>query len=155
MPHMPDVYRAARRVVGDPVRAEDLTQEVYLEAWKSFHRYQPGTNCRAWLMKILFYRISHQRRLWKRIQDRFERPLDKDPVYVPPVEESISDAELLGALDRLTVDARTIVLLVDVEEFSYKEAAEVLGIPAGTVMSRLSRARRQLRTFLTEATVRR
>lgn len=148
---MPDIYRAARRVVGDPGRAEDLTQEVYLEAWKSFHRYQPGTNCRAWLMKILFYRISHQRRLWRRIQDRFERPLERDPVYVPPVGEAISDADLLGALDRLTVDARTIVLLVDVEEFSYKEAAEVLGIPAGTVMSRLSRARRQLRTFLTEA----
>lgn len=150
---MPDVYRAARRVVGDPVRAEDLTQEVYLQAWKSFHRYEPGTNCRAWLMKILFYRVSHQRRLWKRIRDRFERPLEIDPVYVPPVEDSISDADLLAALGRLTLDARTIVLLVDVEEFSYKEAAEVLGIPAGTVMSRLSRARRQLRAFLTEARV--
>ncbi len=146
---MADVYRAARRVVGDPVRAEDLTQEVYLEAWKSFARYQPGTNCRAWLMKILFYRISRQRRLWRRIQDRFERPLDKDPVYVPPVPDGIHDADLLAALDRLTADARTIVLLVDVEEFTYKEASEVLGIPAGTVMSRLSRARHQLRTYMT------
>src|SRR4051812_9164971 len=66
LPHLNDIFRTANRVVGDKGRAEDIAQEVYLQAWKSFDRFQPGTNCRAWLYKILFHCVNHQRRKWFR-----------------------------------------------------------------------------------------
>jgi RNA polymerase sigma-70 factor (ECF subfamily) len=64
MPHFDDLYRTAARVIGDRTEAEDLVQETYLQGWKSFHRFEPGTNCRAWLFKILFHVIHHHRRKW-------------------------------------------------------------------------------------------
>src|SRR5579863_8390166 len=67
MPHFPDLYRTARLLCHDSTEAEDLVQEVYLEAWKSFHRFQAGSNCRAWLFKILFHRLHHFRRRWGRV----------------------------------------------------------------------------------------
>src|SRR5579884_3436800 len=66
MPHMGDIFRTATRMLGDRSRAEDVAQEVYLQAWKSFHRFEPGTNCRAWLFKILFHCVHHDRRKWFR-----------------------------------------------------------------------------------------
>jgi RNA polymerase sigma-70 factor (ECF subfamily) len=66
MPHLNNIFRAARRMVGDGARAEDVTQEVYLQAWQSFHRFEPGTNCHAWLFKILFHCVNHDRRKWFR-----------------------------------------------------------------------------------------
>src|SRR5271165_5924590 len=62
MPHLNDIFRTAARILGDSARAEDVTQEVYLQAWKSFHRFEAGTNCRAWLFKILFHCVNHHRR---------------------------------------------------------------------------------------------
>jgi RNA polymerase sigma-70 factor (ECF subfamily) len=152
LPHMNDIFRAAARITGDRQRAEDVVQEVYLQAWKSFHRFEPGTNCRAWLFKILFHCVNHHRRKW------FRFPLLKDteefleanlaaPAQIP---EHLTDEEILAALDRLPADFRSVVLLVDVEEFAYKEAADILAIPIGTVMSRLSRGRKLLREQLTD-----
>lgn len=152
MPHLNDIFRAASRMLGDRSRAEDVTQEVYLQAWKSFSQFETGTNCKAWLYRILFNCLSHHRRKWLRfplIKDS-EEFLTDSIASSPPIPERLTDEEILRALDGLTDDFRAIVMLVDVEEFSYKEAAEILRIPIGTVMSRLNRARRLLREELSE-----
>jgi RNA polymerase sigma-70 factor (ECF subfamily) len=150
MPHMNDLFRTASRLTGDRGRAEDVVQEVFLQAWKSFHRFAPGTNCRAWLYKILFHCVQHQRRRWFRFPALSEATefLESRAVAPPPVAEHLTDQEVLRALDRIPAEFRAAVLLVDVEEFAYKEAAEIMGVPIGTVMSRLSRARRLLREQL-------
>ena len=149
LPHVHDLYRTARRVVGDPATAEDLVQEAYLNAWKSFHRFEPGTNCRAWLFKILFHGIHHHRRKWFHTKAReTDEILENTMAYESPIPERITDEEVLAALERLSPEFREVVLLADVEELSYRDVAETLKIPVGTVMSRLSRARRQLRKEL-------
>ena len=152
MPHLNDIFRTATRILGDRARGEDVSQEVFLQAWKSFHRFEAGTNCRAWLFKILFHCVNHHRRKWfrfpvlKEAQEFMEANLTA-PVEIP---EKLSDQDILAALDRIPEDFRAVVMLVDVEEFAYKEAAEILGTPIGTVMSRLSRGRKLLREQLTE-----
>jgi RNA polymerase sigma-70 factor (ECF subfamily) len=152
MPHMPDIYRTALRVLGEKGRAEDVMQEVYLQAWKSFHRFEAGTNCRAWLYKILFHCVNHHRRKWFRfpLLKETEEFLEANLIAPEPIPDNLSDAEILGALDAVPSDFRSVVLLVDVEEFAYKEAAEILNIPIGTVMSRLSRGRKLLKETLKE-----
>ena len=151
LPHLDDLYRMAVRLVRDRTEAEDLVQEVYLQAWKSFHKYEPGTNCRAWLYKILFNKIDHHRRR-QTTRRRFvadgEEFIAETLASPSPVPAGLTDAEVLRALDRLAPRFREAVLLADVEEFSYKEISEILRVPIGTVMSRLSRARAQLRTTL-------
>jgi RNA polymerase sigma-70 factor (ECF subfamily) len=153
LPHADRLFRAAANVLGDRTAAEDVVQEVYLQAWKSFQRFQSGTNCLAWLFKIMFNTISHHRRklLKAAILPDDEALLEQTLVYAPPVPEQIEDEDILAALDRLTAEYRAVVLLADVEEFSYKEVADILKIPIGTVMSRLSRARAQLRKALADA----
>jgi RNA polymerase sigma-70 factor, ECF subfamily len=150
MPHMNDIFRTAARMTGERARAEDIVQEVYLQAWKSFHRFETGTNCRAWLYKILFHCVNHQRRKWFRfpLLKETEEFVEATLTYSPPVPEHITDEEILAALERIPAEFRAIVLLVDVEEFAYKEAAEIAGVPIGTVMSRLSRGRKLLREQL-------
>jgi RNA polymerase sigma-70 factor, ECF subfamily len=152
LPHLNDIFRAASRILGDPARAEDVAQEVYLQAWKSFSRFEPGTNCRAWLFRILFHCIHHHRRKWFRFSllNDVSEFLESSLTAPEPIGEQISDGEILAALDRIPVDFRSVVLIVDVEEFSYKEAAEILSIPIGTVMSRLNRGRKLLRDHLRE-----
>jgi RNA polymerase sigma-70 factor, ECF subfamily len=151
IPHLDDLFRTAVRLVMDRSEAEDLLQEVYMQAWKSFGRYEPGTNCRAWLYKILFNKLNHQRRR-RFSQGRFLQADDaliaETVAYEPPVRHDLTDEEVIEALDRLPSNFREVVLLADVEEFSYKEVAEVLSVPIGTVMSRLSRGRKQLRDAL-------
>ena len=153
MPHMTDIFRTATRVLGERSRAEDVVQEVYLQAWKSFHRFEPGTNCRAWLFKILFHCVNHHRRKWFRfpLLKETEEFLETNLTFAPPIPEHLTDAEILRALDQIPADFRSVVLLVDVEEFSYKEAADILSVPIGTVMSRLSRGRKALRELLESA----
>src|SRR5579864_2200533 len=150
LPHLPDLFRTAVRLAGDRARAEDVVQEAYLQAWKSFHRFTPGTNCRAWLFKILMNTIHHQRRKWFNFRSVQETGTDiEDTVaYAPPVPEKVTDEEVLRALNRVPAEFRTVVVLADVEEFSYKEIAHLLEIPIGTVMSRLSRGRKLLREHL-------
>lgn len=150
MPHMADIFRTAVRILSDRSRAEDVTQEVFLQAWKSFHRFEPGTNCRAWLYKILFHCVNHHRRKLFRFPllksgEEFVEATIAAPESIP---ERLTDADILASLDRIPADYRSVVLLVDVEEFAYKEAAEILAVPIGTVMSRLSRGRKLLRERL-------
>jgi RNA polymerase sigma-70 factor (ECF subfamily) len=153
LPHLNDLYRTAARVIGNRTEAEDLVQEAYLQAWKSFHRFEPGTNCRAWLFKILFHVIQHHRRKWyssKLVQESDDILLQDTVQYEPPVPQHLSDEDVLAALERMPVLYREAVLLADVQEFSYKEVAATLGVPVGTVMSRLSRGRKLLRAELSE-----
>ena len=150
LPHLPDLFRTAIRLAGDRARAEDIVQEVYLQAWKSFHRFTPGTNCRAWLFKILMNTMHHQRRKWFQFRSVQEEGTDMENIvaYAPAIPEKVTDEEVLRALDRVPAEFRTVVVLADVEEFSYKEISHLLEIPIGTVMSRLSRGRKLLRERL-------
>ncbi len=152
MPHVNDIFRAATRILGDGARAEDVAQEVYLQAWKSFDRFEPGTNCRAWLFKILFHCVNHHRRKWFRfpLLKEAEEFIEANLTQPEPIPEHLTDADIIAALDRLPAGFRAVILMVDVEEFTYKETAEILEIPIGTVMSRLSRGRNLLRGQLTE-----
>jgi RNA polymerase sigma-70 factor (ECF subfamily) len=147
---MNDLFRMATRMLADAGKAEDVVQEVYLQAWKSFDRFETGTNCRAWLFRILFNSIHHYRRKWFNL--RFvkdgEDVLEFAQAAPLPVGEKLTDKEVLAALDAIPADFRAVVLLADVEEFAYKEVAQILNIPIGTVMSRLSRARKLLREQL-------
>jgi RNA polymerase sigma-70 factor (ECF subfamily) len=151
MVHFPDLYRTARLLAQVSAEAEDLVQDVYLEAWKSFHRFKAGTNCRAWLFKILFHRLHHFRRRWAKAArvKAFEHPEDQDRLVAEsPVPQEIRDEDVLEALARVPIEFREVVLLADVQEFSYKEIAETMKLPLGTVMSRLSRGRKLLRQEL-------
>src|SRR5689334_2162533 len=152
MPHMQDIYRTASRLLGSTTAADDVVQDVYLQAWKSFGEFELGTNCRAWLFKILFNTLHHYRRKWMnaRMVKESEDVLDMAAAPGPPVPENITDEQMLAALAEIPPDFRSVVLLTDVEEFSYKEAAGILDVPIGTVMSRLSRGRRLLREKLVD-----
>lgn len=155
MPHMSDLFRTATRLVGDRSRAEDVVQEVYLQAWKSYHRFEQGTNCRAWLYKILFHCVNHHRRKWFRfpLLRENEEFLEANLIQPPVIPDFLTDQDILAALDKIPADYRSVVLLVDVEEFAYKDAAEIIGVPIGTIMSRLSRGRKALRELLEEVAV--
>ncbi len=149
LPHWNDLYRTAVRLLGDEAQAEDVLQEAYMKAWKSFHQFQKGTDCRAWMFRIVFNCIHDHRRNWFNVKtvgrdETFEESLP----YAPSVPDRLTDEEVLTAIDGLPPNYREVLLLADVEEFAYKEIAEVLEIPMGTVMSRLSRARKLLRAPL-------
>lgn len=150
IPHLHDLYRAAMAMFRNPAEAEDVVQEVFFEAWRSFSRFEPGTNCRAWLFKILMHKASHHRRKWFRRMK--EAPLDdvleNTVEAIPSIPDGLTDEVLLGALGRLPDAFRDILILADVQEFAYKEIADIQQVPIGTVMSRLSRARAALRREL-------
>ena len=150
MAHLNDIFRTALRVTGDRSAAEDVIQEVYLQAWRSFDRFEEGTNCRAWLYKILFHCVSHQRRKWFRFPrlNETEEFLEANLRQPESVPQNLTDEDILAALDGIAQEFRAVVVLVDVEEFAYKEVGEILSIPIGTVMSRLSRGRAMLRKRL-------
>jgi RNA polymerase sigma-70 factor, ECF subfamily len=149
--HLDDLYRTAKRLTMNQTDAEDLVQETFMQAWKSFENYEPGTNCRAWLYKILFNKFDHHRRK-KYTQGKYIQEADElvflSAAYHAPVPEKLTDVQIIAALDKLPDHYRSVILLADVHEFDYKEVAEVLEIPIGTVMSRLSRARTQLKKTL-------
>jgi RNA polymerase sigma-70 factor (ECF subfamily) len=150
LPHLDELFRSARHTLGNQAAAEDVVQETYLQAWRSFSRFTPGTNIRAWLFKILYHVINHHWRKQKRLVTLSEEDeyLFEQLPYVPPVSQELRDEDLLAALARVPEYYRDILLLADVQEFAYKEIAAMLGIPLGTVMSRLSRARKLLRQHL-------
>ncbi|HKX33606.1 MAG TPA: sigma-70 family RNA polymerase sigma factor [Blastocatellia bacterium] len=154
MPQMDDLYRTARRILGSQTEAEDVVQETYLQAWKSFHRFEPGTNIRAWMFKIMFHVIDHHRRkAFRLVTLREDEEFRLDQLtYEPSIPQEIRDEDMLAALDLVPEHYRAVILLVDVQEFSYKEVADALGVPIGTVMSRLNRGRKMLRTALTKPT---
>ncbi len=147
LPHQNVLFQTAVSMLRSRTEAEDAVQETYLQAWKSFHRFTPGTNIRAWMFAILFNVIRQQRRKWL---FRF-RLLDDNGAlleYQPPVGEEIRDRDILDALRELPSRFSEVVLLADVHEFHYREIQDTLHIPIGTVMSRLSRGRRKLRDKL-------
>ncbi|HEU4389208.1 MAG TPA: sigma-70 family RNA polymerase sigma factor, partial [Blastocatellia bacterium] len=150
LPHLDDLYRAASRIIGNRTQAEDLVQETYLQAWKSFDRFEPGTNCRAWLFKILFHVIQHHRRKSFRLKltDEGDEIFAQTLIYEPPVPQDLTNEDVLAAFQKLPEQYREVVLLSDVYDFKYKEIQATLGIPQGTVMSRLSRGRELLRKHL-------
>jgi RNA polymerase sigma-70 factor, ECF subfamily len=145
--HLSELLRVAVRVCGERATAEDLVQETYLQAWRSFDRFEPGTNCRAWLYKILFYVHWQRRRKVTREPPllKLDEAMESRLRFDPPTPDGLTAGAVKAAYDRLPGPFREVVLLTDVEELTYREAAEVLGVPIGTVMSRVSRARRLLR----------
>jgi RNA polymerase sigma-70 factor (ECF subfamily) len=137
---------------GSVEAGEDLLQETYLKAWRSFHRFETGTNCRAWLYKILLFNYAGQRR--KRARQPVLVDLDAASESALVADSSTPDTltveAVRAAFERLPDPFRTLVLLVDVEGLTYREAADALAVPIGTVMSRLSRGRRLLRLELAQ-----
>src|SRR3989442_7592670 len=106
MPHLTELYRTASFLLRDRHEAEDLIQDTYLQAWKSFHRFELGTNCRAWLFKILFHVIQHHRRKWynsKLVQESDDMLLQDRVPYEPPTPQHLSDEDVLAALERIPV----------------------------------------------------
>ncbi|MFT6396426.1 MAG: RNA polymerase sigma-70 factor (ECF subfamily) [Bradymonadia bacterium] len=170
MIHADALFGAAMRMTKSRRDAEDLVQDTLMKAFQHFHKYQQGTNCKAWLFKILTntfinrYRKKQRDRVFL-IDDTNSRPL-AERIAVRPSSELETRKEtpkqnisrLFGdevgvALRNVPVDFRMAVMLSDVYEFSYKECAEILDVPIGTVMSRLYRGRRLLRAQLAEYAV--
>ena len=150
MPHATSLFRIALWLTRDQTEAEDLVQETLTEALASFHRFTQGTNCRAWLVSIMYHRHSKRRKATTRlhlVSDAEER-IAETIAFEAPTPQNVTDEEVLGALERLPPAFQEVVILADVEEMSYKEIAAAIDVPMGTVMSRLSRGRRLLRTEL-------
>jgi RNA polymerase sigma-70 factor (ECF subfamily) len=155
LPHTDRLFRLAMWLERNRDDAEDVVQETMIQALRSFHRFQPGTNCRAWLITILQRIVSNRRRARGRsifIDDPDDRIANSVP-FVPPVPQELTDELVLESLRRLPTPYQDVILLCDIEELSYKEAAEALAIPLGTVMSRLHRGRERLRAELVVAEV--
>lgn len=151
MPHVTSLFRVALWLTRDQTEAEDLLQETLTEALSSFHRFAQGTNCRAWLISIMYHRQSKRRRTATRlhlVSDAEER-IAETIAFEPPTPQNLTDEEILSALERLPRTFQEVVILADIEEMSYKEIASALEVPIGTVMSRISRGRKLLRAELT------
>lgn len=150
LPHAGQLFRHAMWLVRNRADAEDAVQETMVQALHSFHRYEPGTNCRAWLTTILQRIISNRRRALSRsilVSDPGDRRTEAVP-FVPAVRQELTDEAMLAGLRRLPLVFQEVILLCDIEDLSYKEAADALNVPIGTVMSRLHRGRAQLRAQL-------
>lgn len=152
LPHAAALLRSATRLCGGRDAGEDLVQETYLQAWRSFARFEPGTNCRAWLYKILIYSHSRLRRDQSRrpVVTSLETATESALLFDPPTPDTLTATSVKAAFDSLPDAFRLVVLLVDVEQLSYREAADALDVPIGTVMSRLNRGRRLMRQALVE-----
>ncbi len=166
MEHMGSLYNAALRMTRNPSDAEDLVQETYLKAYRGFEGFQEGTNLKAWLYRILTNTFINTYRAKKRRPDETDID-DLENLYLfrrlgglegataarsaeDEVLDHFTEAEVKEAIESLPEQFRLAVLLGDVEGFSYKEIAEILDIPIGTVMSRLHRGRRALQKRLYE-----
>ena len=136
MPHTRSLLRVARRLTSDP---EDLVQETMLSAWRGFHQFSPGTNVRAWLFRIMM-NAFHAR--GRKARPALVPLAGHDRAGGPDISVR---SEVAQAVDELAVEHRTVLLLGVVEGFTCQEMADILGVPIGTVMSRLSRARDALR----------
>jgi RNA polymerase sigma-70 factor, ECF subfamily len=142
MPHLGALLRVARRLTLDSAAAEDLVQETMLLAWRGFRRFERGTNARAWLFRILF-NVFHGE---GRKASRTAQLVPFEDRVRPVLQEAV---EISEALNSLSLEQRSVFLLAVVEGFSCREIAGILEVPIGTVMSRLSRARDELRKSLT------
>ncbi len=159
------VYRVARHLVGSREEAEDLMQETYARAFRSWRSFTPGTNLRAWLLRILTnLNIDRGRRLqrtpdqqpleegdyflYNKLEETSDGPTDEERVV-----QRLSQNDVVTALSEVPHDFRDVVVLVDIGDFTYADAAQILDIPVGTVMSRLHRGRRILKQAMAESAV--
>lgn len=150
LPHLSTLFRVAMWLVRDRAEAEDLVQDTFMQALQSFHRFEKGTNCRAWLIRVMFHLNSNRRRAKARLQlvsDTDER-IAETIAFDPPTPQGLTEEEVLRALRSLPRQFEEVVLLSDIEDMTYKEIAKTLGVPLGTVMSRLHRGRKMMRAEL-------
>src|SRR5437868_6946241 len=157
------VYRVARRMVSSREEAEDLMQETYARAFRSWKSFQPGTNLRAWLLRILTNLNIDRGRRVQRAPDM--QPLEEGDYFLynkleedggsaeERVDQRLSQDDAVAALSAVPHDFRDVIVLVDIGDFSYADAAQILEIPIGTVMSRLHRGRRILKRELADRAV--
>jgi len=164
MQYTNQLYAAAMRYTKNPSDAEDLVQDTYAKAFVSFHQFQEGTNLKAWLYRILTttfinnYRKDQRRPLqsnagevedWQ-LYESASHTSDQGKSAEDEVLEGIADLDIKNALAQMPEEFRMAVYLADVEGFSYKEIADIVGVPTGTVMSRLHRGRKLLRESLAD-----
>ncbi len=157
VPQLSQLYPAALRMTRNPTDAEDLVQETSVKAYAAFHQFRPGTNLRAWLNRILtttFINVYRKRKRepqqalggdlqeWQMSADRLAPPV---PSAETQALDRTTDSDLLRALRGLPNEFRTAVYLADIEGYPYREIAEIMGTPVGTVMSRLHRGRKRIR----------
>jgi RNA polymerase sigma-70 factor (ECF subfamily) len=157
------VYRVARRLVSTREEAEDLMQETYARAFRSWRSFQPGTNMRAWLLRILTNLNIDRGRRVQRTPDT--QPLEEGDYFLynkleedggsaeGRVDDRLSQDDAVAALSAVPHDFRDVIVLVDIGDFSYADAAQILEVPIGTVMSRLHRGRRILKRELADRAV--
>jgi RNA polymerase sigma-70 factor (ECF subfamily) len=161
LPHLDALYGMALRLTRDERQAEDLVQDSLVKAYRFFHRFEEGSNIKAWLFKVLvntFYNTirkeknQHRLELEAELDSHYERFLSASTVTGQRAEEALLDRmvveKLRAEVESLPEEFRAAVLLCDLYDFSYKEIAEILGCPVGTVMSRLYRGRRLLQKRL-------
>lgn len=156
LPLLDQLYRAALNMTHNSTDAEDLVQETYLRAYDRFEQYTPGTNIRAWMYRILTNTYISQYRAQQRlptfqVEDWVLEQTEVDISAEETVLRDVADENLSAALNELPEAYRLAVFLADVEGFAYKEIADILQIPLGTVMSRVHRGRRRVRAALTES----
>ena len=163
IPFMGQLYPAALRMTRNPADAEDLVQETFAKAYAAFHQFQPGTNLRAWLHRILSNTFinSYRKKRREPIQDlgiEFQEgwQVGSDPL-APPARSAeaeaidrLTDSDVMRALRTLPEEFRAAIYLADIEGYRYREIAEMMGTPIGTVMSRLHRGRAKLRQQLAQ-----